>query len=393
MMMKNKLILLILLAIILPIADAVSIGVSPGNVLFDNMLKGGYAERTVRISTNSNEDIIARLDISGEIADWLRLEPDNKTFIMSSKKPYELKLIIETPDDARSDSYSGGIEFVIESFGDITGRAGGFVKPGVRLLINAVVSDEEIRTCNSGAFDFDDIEIGFPLKLSLTVSNDGNVRIKPKISFDIWDQSQENLVMSDAFTGPEILPTTKEKITKTFPNNLGVGQYWANIDVDECGSSSLLTFSVVEKGGIVDKGVFEGITNKPWVYVEEPVEIKATFKNNGPRTVYAKFKGDVKLDNKIVEVIETEEIDILSQETADFIAYFTPDKPGRYVISGRIIYNRKLSYEKASVINANYPTEIKKSIKFLPLIIYIIIIVTILFLTRGIIKTKRKRKF
>ena len=391
MITKNKLILLVLLAIILPIVDAVSIGVSPGNVMFDNMLKGGYAERTVKVTTNSNEDIIARLDVSGEIADWLRLEPDNKTFMLSSAKPYELKLIIETPDDARSDSYSGNVEFIIESFGDISGRAGGFVKPGVRLIIGAVVSDREIRTCNSGAFDFDDIEIGFPLKLSLTVANDGNVRIKPKISFDIWDQNQEKLIMSDEFTGSEILPTTKEKITKTIPNSLDVGQYWANADVDECGSSSLLTFSVVEKGGIVDKGTFEGITNKPWVYVEEPVEIKSTFKNNGPRTVYAKFMGDVKLDNKIVEVIETEEIDVLSQETADFISYFTPDKPGRYVVSGRIIYNRKLSYEKASVINANYPTEIGQGIKFLPLVIYIIIIVTILFLARSIIKTKRRK--
>jgi len=391
MIIKNKLILLVLLAITLPIADAVSIGVSPGNVMFDNMLKGGYAERTVKVTTNSNEDIIARLDVSGEIADWLRLEPDNKTFMLSSAKPYELKLIIETPDDARSDSYSGNIEFIIESFGDISGRAGGFVKPGVRLIISAVVSDKEIRTCNSGAFDFDDIEIGFPLKLSLTVANDGNVRIKPKISFDIWDQNQEKLVMSESFSGSEILPTTQEQITKTFSNNLEIGQYWANVDVDECGSSSLLTFSVVEKGGIVDNGVFEGITNKPWVYVEEPVEIKATFKNNGPRTVYAKFMGDVKLDNKIVEVIETKEIDVLSQETADFISYFTPDKPGRYVVSGRIIYNRKLSYEKASVINANYPTEIGQGIKFLPLVIYIIIIVTILFLARSIIKTKRRK--
>ena len=391
MITKNKLILLVLLAIILPIVDAVSIGVSPGNVMFDNMLKGGYAERTVKVTTNSNEDIIARLDVSGEIIDWLRLEPNNKTFVLSSAKPYELKLIIETPDDARSDSYSGNVEFIIESFGDISGRAGGFVKPGVRLIIGTVVSDREIRTCNSGAFDFDDIEIGFPLKLFLTVANDGNVRIKPKISFDIWDQNQEKLVMSESFSGSEILPTTQEQITKTFSNNLEIGQYWANVDVDECGSSSLLTFSVVEKGGIVDNGVFEGITNKPWVYVEEPVEIKATFKNNGPRTVYAKFMGDVKLDNKIVEVIETEEIDVLSQETADFISYFTPDKPGRYVVSGRIIYNRKLSYEKASVINANYPTEIGQGIKFLPLVIYIIIIVTILFLARSIIKTKRRK--
>ena len=88
-MMKNKLTAFIfLLVVISPIANAVSIGVSPGRAVFDNMLKSGYAERTVKISTNSNEGIIASLDVKGEVSDWLRLEPDNKTFSLSSGSPY-----------------------------------------------------------------------------------------------------------------------------------------------------------------------------------------------------------------------------------------------------------------------------------------------------------------
>ena len=166
MMKKNKLILILFILLFLPqLTEAISIGISPGRVTFDNMLKGGYAEKTVRISTNSDKDIIARLEVKGEIKEWLRLEPDNKTFTLSSTKPYELKLILQPPNDTRSDSYSGSISFITERFGEIKGRAGGFVKAGVILMIDVIVSDEEIILCKSGAFNFEDIEIGFPLKL------------------------------------------------------------------------------------------------------------------------------------------------------------------------------------------------------------------------------------
>lgn len=392
-MSKYGIILIIMIAIISShLVEAISIGVSPGRIRLDNMLKGGYSERIVRISTNSEKEIIARFDLKGDIIDWLRFEPENRTFALSLGNSYELKIIVEPPEDARSDSYSGSISFITERFGNISGRAGGFVKAGVTSLIDIVVSDDETKACNAGGFDLKDIEIGFPLELSLIILNEGNVRIKPTISFDIWDQGQEKLVMSEEFIGPEILPTTREKATRSFPNNLEIGQYWAIVSADDCGASDLLTFSVVDKGGILDKGTFEGIINKLWVYAGEPVEIKARFKNEGPRTAYSKFKGDIKLDNRIVNVIETEEIDVPSMGTADLVTYFTPEEPGRYVITGRIIYNRKLSFEKSGILNVN-PVQIKKNAiipPIIPLMIYILILVTIIFLVRRIIKTKKR---
>ncbi|MFH1642210.1 MAG: hypothetical protein ABIC04_04885 [Nanoarchaeota archaeon] len=181
---------------------------------------------------------------------------------------------------------------------------------------------------------------------------------------------------------------------RSFPNSLGIGQYWAEVVIDECGTSDLLTFNVVEKGGIADKGTFIGLVNKLWNYVDEPVEIRAKFVNEGTRTVQARFLGDIRLDDKIIKVIETDEIDILAGNTEDLISYFTPVEPGRYVIRGRVIYNRKLSYEKSSILNVNYaqvPDTKTNIVRFIPLIVYIILLITIIFLIRLIMKTKKRR--
>ncbi|MFH1642211.1 MAG: hypothetical protein ABIC04_04890 [Nanoarchaeota archaeon] len=173
-------------------------------------------ERTIRISTSSTDDVIARFEVKGEIRDWLRFEPENRTFLISANKPYELKIIIEPPDDARSDSYSGQISFMTEKYGEVRGRAGGIVQAGVTILLDVIVADEEIRICRAGGFDFLDIEEGYPLEMYFTVFNDGNVRIEPLISFDIWDQKQENIVMSDDFTAQEVFPTTEKKNYEKF---------------------------------------------------------------------------------------------------------------------------------------------------------------------------------
>jgi hypothetical protein len=384
---------IVFLFILFPFVNAVSIGVSPGNINMNNLLRGGYAQRTIRITTNSNDGLVASFNPKTDINTWISFDPPNRTFSVTAGKPYPLTIIVKPPLDARSDSYLGTIDFVTERLGDLSGRAGGFVKAGVTARFGITVSDEEIRDCKSGAFGFDDLEIGFPLKLHLTINNDGNTRLRPKISFEIWDQNQEKIVMSDEFVSPkEILPTTTETIVQTFSNSLDIGQYFAKIYVEDCSSSSLLTFSVIEKGGILDQGIFERLINKLWVLVGEPVEIKAQFKNNGERTVSAKFVGDIKLDNKIIEIIETDEIDVDLKETVDIIHYFTPDKPGRYVINGKIYYNRKITYEKSSILNVNPGAEYQQKINIVPLIIYLALIMTIIYLIRRIIQIKKRRK-
>jgi hypothetical protein len=395
MKVSTKVTLLIIIFIqLINYAQALSIGVSPGKVNFQNMLKGGYAEKTVTISTNSDQELTGHFDVSGEISEWIRFEPNTTTITLSKTDPYKLRIIAEPPQDVRNGSYSGSITIVTDSFGNITGRAGGFIKAAVTLIINLGVTNQEISKCRAGGFNFKDSEIGYPIELELTIINDGNVRIKPIISVDIWDQMQEDLLLSKELVSDEILPTTESKVLRSLQNNLDIGQYWVSVGVDECGASDFLTFSVVEKGAIADKGILKQITNKVWAYVGETIQINAVFQNIGERKVFARFKGVIKLDDKIVKVIETEELDVLAGETTTFDIYFTPEKPGRYTLTGRVIYNKKLTFEKGSIINVNPAPVIPKEKGFagyLPLVLYVTIIITIIFIIRKIMKEKRNK--
>lgn len=388
-------ILILSLLLFSNLISAVSIGISPGRVNFEKMLAGGYAERIVTVSTNSDQDLVVSFDVKGDIKDWISFEPNTTEIVISRTSPYKLNIIAEPPSDLIEGTYSGSISFVTQRFGDLSGRAGGLVRAAVTQTINIEITNEQISICKAGGFTFSDIEEGFPLDFWFTVENDGNVRVRPLVSVDIWDQLQENLILSREIATEEILPTLQKRIYRTLPNDLDIGQYWVRVSVGECSASDILTFSVVEKGAIVDKGTLNQIRNKVWAYVNEPIEIAAEFYNTGPRKVYARFKGVIKLDNDIVKVIETEELEALPGEKTDLTFFFTPDKPGRYVISGRVLYNQKLTFEKSSILNVNPIEPIPEEsflAKALPLIIYILIVITIIFLVRKILKEKKRRR-
>jgi len=222
------------------------------------------------------------------------------------------------------------------------------------------------------------------------VSNTGNVRIKPNVSIDIWNQDQTSLMMNKdlLFNNIETLPTTTGAFTGTFDANLRVGQYWAYVTVYPCQNTELVTFNVYEKGTLVDSGEFVRLDNEAWANISDIVPITAVFRNTGTRTVSAKLKGVITLNNQIVDTIDTDYYDIAPGETGNNQTYYTPKKLGQYIITARILYNNKLSFEKSSVINVNGGTE--QGFNWLYVIIIIIILVVIVFLVRGIRKKKHR---
>ena len=375
-------------------AGAVSIGISPGRVKFDSVLKDGYAERTVTISTGSDEDLLATIKPDPRVAEWVKFEPNETSFVVSKAKPYLLKIIVEPPEDLPTGNYSGAIEVITEGIVGPSGRAGASIKTAVSLTLNLEVSGTQIVKCRSGGFSFNDAEVGFPFEMGATVINDGNVRLTPTIKINVWDQSQEKLIFTRDLAGDTVLPTTQRRTLRAIANNLAEGQYWVDIKIPECDAGFFNTFSVVEKGAIVDKGELADLINlNPKSFTNDTVQVIAKFQNLGPRSVNAFFKGTIRLDDKIVRIITTDEILVPAGEFGDFDIFFTPEVAGRYVLSGRVVYNKKLTFEKGTIINVSQTEEdaIKKKSGWLPLLIYIIIIVTLIFLIKKIREGKKKR--
>ncbi len=371
-------------------SSALSIGVSPVSIEFGNMLRSGYAERSVTISTSDARNLTGHFVKLGEIADWIRIGENIDSIVLSNSNPYSLKIIAEPPSDAANGVYKGEVRFVTDSVIAPEGTTGSAVKASVTITITIQIIDKQIVECSYGTSTINDAEIDTPLQIIWLTRNGGNVRFQPKIQVDIWDRDKINLLLSKEFIGSDVLPTTEKTFTQRISTEkLAIGQYWVVFNIKECDYSYTSTFDILEKGSISDKGSLISVSAPPWVYAGDIVPIKARFTNSGTRTVTAKFKGDVKQDDKIIQLLESDEISALPQETLDLTVFFQPKTEGTYVVNGKIFYNKKITFEKSTIINAQKK---KFSINYssvILLLVYTFILIAIIFLIRKIKKSKK----
>ena len=384
---------MIIFLIALSSVSATGLSVNKAAMDFKNVLKGGYAEDTVYVASDSDYDIPLSYQVLGDVKDWISFEPDinktNITLYISKTHGQTLKVIIQPPTDTPAGNYTGNVRVMTGTFNRPEGPYGSQLQAAFMITIRVEVTGNQLLSCNVGGISIPDTEIGKVIEYSMTVVNDGNVRIRPNVSIDFWNQDQTKLVMNKAsnFNNQEILPTTSQLLFTNFDNTLRIGQYWAYATIAPCGRSELVSFSVVEKGSIVDNGELVRIENKPWASIGEIVPVIAYFRNTGVRPVSAKFKGVVLLDNRIVENIDSDYYDIAPGDLNNITVFFTPQKLGQYYISGRILYNNKLSFEKSSILNVNSGTEQAGFNMWYAVIIIVIVIIILLLLI--IIRKKR----
>jgi hypothetical protein len=388
--------LLLLLLSLLPQVLGVGIGVNRGYIPYEDVLQNGYAEETVMVVTESEQPIIGTYQFEGDIAPWLRVEPPDQNFTFSKDSPHELKVIIEPPVDARLEEYSGGIRVLT---GDIGRTEGGKIGTATRaaflIKIGASVSGTEYLECRVGGVRIQDTEEGDPSDFIATVINRGNVRVAPQFDIQIFDQFQTEMIKALSLEmEPEILPTATNQFISPLYHELPPGQYWARIATPLCNANSLITFDVLEPGGILDKGELIKIEAQPWAETGEIIPIKAHFTNLGSRTVSAKLKGTIttREGGKLVKVIDTDPINVLAGETAQFETFFNPVEPGQYIVAGRIHYNKKLTFQKSTIINVNgSPLEAAADYSSYFLVAFIIVVAILLLLIMIAKKRKARR--
>jgi hypothetical protein len=375
-------------------ASAVGISVTKAVIEYNNVLRGGYAEDFLYVSTDAPFDIPLSYELLGDTAGWITVSPDlndpDNVIYVSNTKYQPIKVIIQPPSDTPIGVYTGDLRILTGTLSTLGGQYGSQLQAAFMIRIRLEITGTEFVSCSGDSVIIRDTEVGSPIEYYMTVSNNGNVRIRPTANVEVWNQDLTKLVMSKnlEFNNREVLPTTSEAFSTSFASDLRIGQYWAYVTIAPCGNTVLTTFSVYEKGTIIDTGDLIRLDSQAWAKIGDVVPITAVFKNTGSRTVSAKFKGIVTLNDNIVEVLDSEFYDVPPGETGSIPVYFTPEKLGQYIISGRILYNNKLSFEKSTVLNVNEGIE-KSDNTWIYLLILIIIIVLILLL---LINIKKKKK-
>ncbi|MBN1503243.1 hypothetical protein JW930_06910 [Candidatus Woesearchaeota archaeon] len=393
--MKKPFILLMLLLLLSCPIYAVTIGVSPSIINSRNMIRGGYAENMILISTNTPSELWGHFEIEEEFISWISFEPESEQFTISSANPYGVKIIITPPEDTPNGNYSTLITILSDAIVSPERGAGSSVIAAIGLRLNIEVTDVETVMCNAGALYISATEIGEPFTVGATVLNTGNIRLRPTFLLEVYDQDQENLLMRKTFAAKDrILPTTSGRVFQEVEHNLEIGQYFAQLTVTECEASAVLTFDVVERGGIVDTGELMVIRTNEYAYVDQPTPIVPLFRNTGPRNVVAKFKGQIEsLDDKsIVSILESDELQVLPGETMEFPMFFIPEKAGKYQVSGRVFYNKKITFEeKSKVFEVVRGKKEAPKLGVIILIIIYLIIGLLIFILIGLIRKERKK--
>ena len=232
--MKNKLLILfVLLSCVIIAKEAYAqnvIGVSPAEVKFSDVLRGGYAERPILITLSSEEKIRMNVETRGEIMDWLNFS--SSEYFVSKDDPWRLMVRLSPPRDIPNGNYTGFIRVSSQSFASTSteGHAVGTVQAVVDILVTAEVTDKEILRCQANGFQALSVEKGDDIPYSVEITNLGNIRLKPRLSIKIWDKDQINVVKNEEFIGDEILPTTTSKMNvKIDSNDLETDQYWTDM--------------------------------------------------------------------------------------------------------------------------------------------------------------------
>jgi hypothetical protein len=367
--------------------SAANIGVSPASLKFENVLRGGYSEETIVITVDSLEPINVEISSREEVGGWMNFSVSN--FTVTKDNPYFLKVTINPPDDTPNGNYTGFLRLMTSGFGGgIEGHAVGIIRSALDLSITAEVTDIEVVECSATNFKVNSVEKGDDVVFSFRIANNGNIKLNPRVTVDIWDQDQISIVKSQEFTEKDILPTIEDNFeVRIKSEELDLGQYWADISVIDCYDSQTLTFDILEPGALKAEGVLLNILTKKEAEVDETVPIEIGFKNTGEKEVEAQFKGKVTLGEKIIQVLETEKLNVPISEIGKFNLFFTPKKEGRYVISGRVFYSGKKTFESSAVLNV-FSKKLKLSSVIAPLV-YIVLIFFIAVLFYKIRKERR----
>jgi hypothetical protein len=335
-------------------ADAASIGISPAELSFGNVLRGGYAESSVSVSTSSATPLNFTIGAQGAVSGWVEFVP-SMNMTVSAGEMKRVAVIIRPPADVANGNYTGNIIVSTTSARSGGSGAGVGVTTGSTSDLSVSITGEEIKNATVESMGVSDTEEGSPAELQVSVLNRGNVIATPLITADISKKGSAAVLKSASHGDTGVLPTKMGIIRlKLAAEDLEVGDYDVKVRVSIGGENiaeSGLGFRVLERGSLSKKGVLQKLWNPPWADIGTVVKIDAYFENQGELLVSGKFRGEIYRASALVEVVESDELEIPVGKTVMLSAYFKPQLPGQFVVRGSVIYGGKTTELKESFIN------------------------------------------
>jgi len=341
----------IFMASVIPVS-AISIGIAPSEISMKDALRGQEYKRFIAVYNYDNETSVFELGAEGEGKDWVTFcdeenRPLEKVEVpgSSSRKVF---VLFDIPENIPNGIYNFTV--YAQTIPADVEEEGMVVRPVLKIpadvsievtgtqILKGVVKDITIR----------DIEEGYPLRINIVFQSTGNVAATPAINVEISKDGK----LIDSFDSSEagVDSGMTDTITATWDTTgQEVGAYVAKVTVllgDETLYMQDLSFEILETGTLSRTGELTDLCCEGESRIGELMKVLATFKNTGAIDTNAKFSGEVYRNGKLMETIDSEELEVPVMETCTLTSYFKCDEPGNYKICGYVIYEGKQTETK-----------------------------------------------
>jgi len=240
-------------------AQAGGFGVSPPQIIVDNLLKGSIYERTVTfVRSEPDEELQAEIVFDApEIESWISVDKGMSFILPEGEQQFPVKVQISVPEDASMGKYKGYIRVNTKpaKIKEIKGGSSVSINLGGRIDLDLTVGNNVIEEFEVLAITMKNIEVGWPLLASVKIQNTGNIPVKlDRATFDLFDKyNSVRLGYGQTEEFEFVSPYSTKETMMQFPIDLslGLGEYSGTVKAYKDGKviKELRTpFRVVEKG-------------------------------------------------------------------------------------------------------------------------------------------------
>ena len=227
--LKNVFLLTIVLILFSAVSTYAGFGVSPTDLSHEYLKPGSTFEKEFTLSRSDN---LEEMDVHIEpffdnISSWFTYSPSQNFKFKKGETTTTFKIIVKVPSDAKYQGYNGVFRVTATpSGGDIKGVA---IAQGVRLDSGLVVTKANQKLLSITAIKALDSILNEPIKIEITVRNEGNVEASPTVKVRVMNLNMEVLEEHEITNLEAIKPNETKTIIAQFKTNVPTGEYFLDV--------------------------------------------------------------------------------------------------------------------------------------------------------------------
>ncbi len=317
------------------------------------VLNGQDTEMTVRVEDGRMFLLFGRERVGDPGVGWITIHPVEDrtrtidTFTVPPHSEGRVILRARVPVDVANGTYSGTVYFNSVAALPGTGSAEGSrtsVSLGVATDIQLVVKGAQRLSGTVTDSYVADTEPSYPLRLTTTFQNTGNVLARPQIDLTVKNAAGQ-AIGAARFADRTFNPGETQSVSGDWDTTGATeGEYIAAVKVSLAGESIYerdLGFKILPRGTLTRFGSFERLAIEEQPRPGTVGKAVATFFNTGRIDSRAKFVGELYKGSTRIDTVSSEERLVPYGEKQDLELFLRVPDAGDYTLRGKVNFEGK----------------------------------------------------